>query len=1025
MSKYNYIANYYRSAAVNESLVLSLHHAGDRILCMGKGVYLEFYRLEQEELVLFEEIQLSSKANSLMALNSPQGLDSLLALTESHLLYQISESNGTTKNSILNLSVHSRVNAESFKMAKNPGQSLLCISDYLSYLRIMKINNGKVSQNDSFFIDYIKMKNIDLSFTTRNEILIGLFISLDGIQTIVNVYEVLTAEKNYRVMASHSFHERPGRIIQSRSGDFALFLEDSYRVFNAEFTDFTVFDMHFGKIIAKCEVDVTRWVLGNDLGIFYLVLFGPVVDVKCLGHSCSADTVTYLDNNVFFLGSSSDHSKLVKVLLEAESGKFLTEVHDVIGLCPIYDLKVLKNSLDNLNFLASAGTGLGGGFYTITKSVNVFTESQMELANATGLWTISANSLYNTHIIISFYNQTRILFCTDSTIKPGSLPGLLTNEATLLISKHRENFIQVTPTGVFYLSSQWELLFTYAIDDGGKILLTCLFEDTLCIVVKSDVLTVINITEGGLKKLWELKFEWEISCITGFENLIGIGFWVDNSIALLSKETGIGLYKDYFEFQVAAHSAKFVKFENILFFVVGLKDGHLVYYEIQSFKKVSVSIGYQALALQEFSYKGKTFILASCDKSVLLHCDRNKVIISSLNHEKISIASGFNTENFNDCLAIISGKTFSIVSFEDLQKYSIACVNHQVTIMKFVMCDEVMIAITQGINEQYFLKLFNNKHEEVHSVGFDIYESPCCVLILNDRVYVGVNVLGEEKAEKDGFINVYTMGNAKLQLVNRLKLGKCLANLVQVSSGIVVSARETLISYEIISNSLQSLDIFTNGAFIFDIHSLNSLVALTDMHGRIQVHTVSQGKFQLTYQYSRFNSKTTIKILNETLFAVTDSFGNIFLLEPQVDLLVPFAGFSLETTNINCIEAFNSKNRGSDEQRSCFALATCNGDIEVVIGISKEEYLALKALQKVITKEAEFSERFAERERKPACRGIFKKIEEFVNGELVEKYLDLALTTQKRIALQVSDEIGESIDEEKLSNIVFDLSKLH
>ena len=60
MSRYNYIATYYSSSAVNDSLIVHLKHPTTRSLCVAKGKLLEIYQLENDQISRCEEIDIKS-----------------------------------------------------------------------------------------------------------------------------------------------------------------------------------------------------------------------------------------------------------------------------------------------------------------------------------------------------------------------------------------------------------------------------------------------------------------------------------------------------------------------------------------------------------------------------------------------------------------------------------------------------------------------------------------------------------------------------------------------------------------------------------------------------------------------------------------------------------------------------------------------------------------------------------------------------------------------------------------------------
>ena len=336
---------------------------------------------------MIEEIELFSHIHCLYRVKNTQGLDSILALTHSHNLFHLSYKDFALKKTLIDLKTNFKaVNAKNFLMALNSSQNLLAVSNYVASIRILKIKQGKFMEKDTFFIDNKGYSVEDLEFLIDKDVLVALFLSPDNFKTIIMFYRVLTEVQSYESLQTYEFQEKPGKIIVSRVEDLIIFMENSCRVFNSSTLTFEIIEGRFSTVTSKCEVDKTRFVIGNDLGKLFLVLIGPTVDIKTLGHSNSPNSIAYLDNNIFFLGCKSSHSKVIQILSDPTDGTHIKELQEITGLSPIYDLKVIEdNDLGILNILTCSGTGLGGGFCKITKAVSVYIECQYEIPNITGI----------------------------------------------------------------------------------------------------------------------------------------------------------------------------------------------------------------------------------------------------------------------------------------------------------------------------------------------------------------------------------------------------------------------------------------------------------------------------------------------------------------------------------------------------------------------------------------------------------------------------------------------------------------
>jgi DNA damage-binding protein 1 len=1032
MSKYSYSATYYKSSAVNAALIANIKSPSDRSLCIAKGSSIEIYKLEEDTIGSIEEIETYSYITSLVTLKTTAGTDSLLVLTHSHRLWHISYNDPCFRKQLQDLTIASRPSPTwNYLMGINSSQSLLCVCDYDDYFRIIRIHDGKVIEKDIFVIDSYGLKVKDLCFLDGKDVIAFLFMKQDNVNVSVEFYNLSYTDKSYTVLKKYNFSEKPGRIISCKGERAILFLEHSYRVFNLEDFSYSTYETYFGSVTSQCRVDENRWIIGNDLGNLYFVYINDTdIIIKLLGNSSSSGSLVYLDNNIIFLGSHQGNSKLIRVLLEPEAGTYIVELQDIASVSPIFDLHILEyNQIGTLNLLTCSGTGLDGRFCKVSKAVTIYTECEMELANITGFWTININSVYHSHIIISFTNETRALGCTNSMIKPATLQNLITAEPTILISNHKASVIQIVPSGLYYFSNTLETIASLnssEISEGNKIILGCIFNSTICIVLKSDILVCLRIQNQTFEVLWNITSKYEISCLGGFEDAIGVGYWEDNSISVLDRHNGNPIYKETNNFAAAPKSLKFVKFGSAVYMVVGIRNGYLVYYNLNDFTKSYINIGYQAVIVENFVYKGTDLIFAASDKCVFLYSERNKVCFCTLSCNKVSLAYSFHTESFPDCMIIATGKVFSVISFEDLQKYSVVPIQKQVTLIKVILIGDKKVVIALDLSKKYSLKVYDENYKEIQTILYEDNEIINTIEALNSRVYVGIEILSNTEADQnEGLIRIYELNQSTLILLNQLQSEKYVINISSIRNDLLIVCRSELHYYKLHNNSLKSIDTISSSDRIIDIDVLEDRIAVIGNRNYLRVFSVTEKKLLNIYKYTAISSPCAVKIISFKLIAVGDTYGNLLLFEPCGALLQPCSGINFEKQYITSIKSFKIPQEHQNSERNGIVYGTPYGKIGIIIELTEYEYKILSTLQRWIVKDIDTSHKFIENIYKPIHRKKVIEVDEFVNGDIIGKFLDMSQSKQAEVLKIINTAVNEPCSSETVTNLVFSLAKFH
>ena len=115
------------------------------------------------------------------------------------------------------------------------------------------------------------------------------------------------------------------------------------------------------KIVAFCEVDQNRYLLGDEKGNLLLLGFANnhKIIFNFLGEINYMSSICYLYNYHIFVGSQKANSQLVKILTQVQKSDpkrpLLEVVEEYDNLAPIIDFSILNNNDANTEFLCVSG----------------------------------------------------------------------------------------------------------------------------------------------------------------------------------------------------------------------------------------------------------------------------------------------------------------------------------------------------------------------------------------------------------------------------------------------------------------------------------------------------------------------------------------------------------------------------------------------------------------------------------------------------------------------------------------------
>ncbi|CAE6456115.1 unnamed protein product [Rhizoctonia solani] len=325
-------------------------------------------------------------------------------------------------------------------------------------------------------------------------------------------------------------------------------------------------DVPYRDVAAWTQVDGKHILVGDSLGRLYLatVSMGPQFTMVCvlLGDISVPSTLSYLSNNILYVGSLSGPSQLVRIFDEIEStegsvsrGKKKqlddedTHLEVVVELnkniAPIMDATLIEIDGSGQPRIALISGDESGGWLSVVHKGASFRELAI-LDGCGSLENVFPLKKYfdeqtHSYLVASTTTSTYILSLADSSVSllpQGELSGISRNETTILASNVAlqgvDAAIYVTPKKVVLA----DLIAGRAIsswkppkgDNTAAALDTS--SSTVCIATSEGGLFSLNIQPAG-EVSFKSKPHSQVSSLAISSGIVAVAFWGSNEILVL------------------------------------------------------------------------------------------------------------------------------------------------------------------------------------------------------------------------------------------------------------------------------------------------------------------------------------------------------------------------------------------------------------------------------------------------------------------------------------------------------------
>eukprot|EP00189_Rhodosorus_marinus_P000629 CAMPEP_0113959938 /NCGR_PEP_ID=MMETSP0011_2-20120614/4431_1 /TAXON_ID=101924 /ORGANISM="Rhodosorus marinus" /LENGTH=1036 /DNA_ID=CAMNT_0000971323 /DNA_START=446 /DNA_END=3556 /DNA_ORIENTATION=- /assembly_acc=CAM_ASM_000156 len=558
-----------------------------------------------------------------------------------------------------------------------------------------------------------------------------------------------------------------------------------------------------------------------------------------------------------------------------------------------------------------------------------------------------------------------------------------------------------------------------------------------------------------------VQLENEVSCLDctplGDESRAkwaAVGTWKDVNVQLVSLPELKTVLVENLGGNLIARSLLFTTLDEKTFMLlVADGDGYVVSYllnpngradDILSEKR-RINVGTQPATLVPFRNQNRMFVFAACDRPTVLYTAfrSHKLLCSNINLREVTHVCMFDSEAFPECLAIATESSLIIGGVDDVQGFHVRTIPfdeqpRRITRVPKARLFAVLFEKQDGLRERKEsgspktemdgVVLLNNDFQVLHRFNFQENETGCSLLATtfgnNDEdaqehvvVATAYNTEGSANSET-GRILVFTIAEARLLLVSETEMKGFVFCVEQFMGGVVagVSGRVILLKWEDGENNTKKLVPRSSRhgqILVLALDCVDKWILSGDMIKSMRLLTFDeqQNTLEETARDYETNWMTEVAMVDNKNFIGTDGSFNMFTLQWNPDALYKEDRTRLEKVGeFHLGESVNRIRRGhlSPQVDSdgpvlhSHIFATVSGVLGVAAQLKPDAWNFFSkvqdAMRQVVTgvggiKHKEW--RSFSNERRT---GEAKK---FVDGDLIERFLDLDQVSMEKVALIV------------------------
>ncbi|EIE24281.1 hypothetical protein COCSUDRAFT_28729 [Coccomyxa subellipsoidea C-169] len=833
----------------------------------------------------------------------------------------------------------------------------------------------------------------------------------------------------------------------------------------------------------RVDEDGSRYLLGDYVGNLYLLVLqhdGEHVaglKVEPLGRTSAPSTLTYLDNGVVFVGSSGGDSQLVRLhptpVTPQEPSNFVEVLETMTNLGPIIDFVVVDLERQGQGqVVMCSGIMADGSLRIVRNGIGMIEQATVELPGIKGMWALRASHMdaFDTFLVISFVGETRILAINaDDELDEAELPGFSADAQTLCCGNTvSDHLVQVAGADVRLVdASTRQLTHQWRPPAGLNINVASVSPTQASPSTAHGNLVYLELGESGIEQKGHVKLDAEVACVDisplsedgEAASLLAVGTW-DMRVHIFSLPAMAPLVSEPLGGEIIPRSVLFAAFEGVPYLLCAMGDGQLYNFHVDEATgaladRKKICLGTKPIMLRSFRSNGQSHVFAASDRPTVIYSANKKLLYSNVNENEVNFMTSFNSSSFPDSLALAKEGAMTIGSIDQIQKLHIRTVPlgeqprrlaHQEASRSFLVLtspnngatgmDDAGPDSVRLLDDQTFetLDRFGLETNEVccAAASMSFSDDPCPYYVVGTAITVA-----EEPEPTKGRILVFGAKGGKLSLVCEKEVKGAAYNLHPFQGKLIAGINSRVQLFKWTQSEDGSRELTNECSHVGHVLALyivtrGDFVIVGDLMRSLQllIYRADEGILEVRARDYKTHWMTAVEVLDDDTYLGAENSNNIFTLRKNTDAAADEDRNRLETVGQYHLGVFVNRFRhGSlvmklpDSEAAkipTVLFVTINGSIGVIASLPQQQFQFLSRLQdclrKVIKGVGGLSHvawrTFQDEHTKMPSQN-------FVDGDLIEQFLDLKRDSMERVAR----EMGEGVTSEDLLRMVEELSR--
>ncbi|CAF3642646.1 unnamed protein product [Rotaria sp. Silwood1] len=348
--------------------------------------------------------------------------------------------------------------------------------------------------------------------------------------------------------------------------------------------------------------------------------------------------------------------------------------------------------------ITCSGNGKDSSLRFIRTGIGIHEHASIDLRNIKGIWALKVDNHYDNHLIVAFFDQTRLFHLQNDEIEEVELAGFDFQHQTLFCANVvSDQYLQITTHSIRLIGNYGKDLLVEWTNDQNEITVGS-SNTTQCVCASGNQLIYFEIGRASLSEINKCKLPYNIACldVTPLNpqeertNLCVVGLWTQISVWMYRLPTLDVLHKEPLTSDTLPRSVVMITFDSQPYVVISLADGPIVYYLLDTvqgllYERKKVALGTKPTTLticqrtdlspntitsssSNDPSTQRTVLFACSDRPSVISSSNTKLVFSAVNLREIVCMCSFHSEFYGPSLTLVTDMGVILGRIDDIQK---------------------------------------------------------------------------------------------------------------------------------------------------------------------------------------------------------------------------------------------------------------------------------------------------------------------------------------------------------------------